>query len=154
MLRADDIPVAHTPGGGWRTMPAPILAGCTEALSPGAPDLRGTWHAHDVTVDGAPAPPDHPLRRHVERIEQCGDRVVVVAAGVVHDMRADGVLEHGVDDVAAGSGVRIRVTASFENAALVLRPAGLPGIEVTRRIADGDLVWRYGPSIVVRMRRA
>jgi hypothetical protein len=154
MLRTDDIPVAHTPDGGWKTMPSPILSGCTESLAPGAPDLRGTWRAHDVTVDGVPAPVDHPLRRHVERIEQCGNRVVVVAAGVVHDMRADGVLAHGVDDVAARSGVRIRVTATFEDGALVLRPAGMPGIEVTRRLVDGELVWRYGPSIVVRMRRA
>jgi hypothetical protein len=152
-MRADDIPVAHTPAGGWKTMPPPILAGCTEPLCAGAPDLRGTWRAHDVTVDGEPAPADHPLRRHVERIEQCGNRVVVVAAGVVHDMRADGVPEHGVDDVAAASSARIRVTATFADGALVLRPRGMPGTEVTRRIVDGELVWRYGPSLVVRSRR-
>jgi hypothetical protein len=29
----------------------------------------------------------------------------------------------------------------------------MPGIEVTRQMVDGDLVWRYGPSIVVHMRR-
>jgi hypothetical protein len=154
LVRADDIPVAHTPDGGWTTMPPPILAGCSEPLSPGAPDLRGTWRAVDVTVDGAPAPADHPMRRHVERIEQCGNRVVVAAAGVVHDMRTDGVPEHGVNDVAAGSGMRIQVAATFEDAALVLRPVGMPGIEVTRRVVDGELVWHYGPSIVVRLRRA
>src|SRR5262249_47318288 len=141
-MRADDIPVAHTPEGGWRTMPPPILAGCTEPLCAGAPDLRGTWRAIDVTIDGVPAPADHPLRRHVERIEQCGNRVVVAAAGVVHDMRADGIVAHGVDDVAAASGVRIRVAAAFEDGALVLRPVGMPGIEVSRRIVDGELVWR------------
>ena len=31
-------------------MPAPILAGCTEPLVAGAPDLRGTWRADAVTV--------------------------------------------------------------------------------------------------------
>jgi hypothetical protein len=153
MLRADDIPVAHTPEGGWKTMPPPTLAGCTEPLSPGAADMRGTWRAHEVTVDGEPAPADHPLRRHVERIEQCGNRVVVVAGGVVHDMRTDGIPEHGVNDVAAGSGVRIQVAATFEDGVLVLRPVGLQGIEVTRRIVGDELVWRYGPSIVVRLRR-
>jgi hypothetical protein len=35
MVTADDIPVAHTPEGGWHgEMPAPILAGCTEPLTP------------------------------------------------------------------------------------------------------------------------
>ena len=62
----------------------------------------------------ATAVTDHPLNRHVERIEQCGDRVVVTAGRVIHDMRADGVLEHGVDDVAeADSKTRIRVAAVF-----------------------------------------
>ena len=43
-LRADDIPVAHTPPGGYygEAFPAPILASCTEPLISGAPDLRGT----------------------------------------------------------------------------------------------------------------
>jgi haloalkane dehalogenase len=30
MVTADDIPVAHTPKGYWKTMPVPILAGCNE----------------------------------------------------------------------------------------------------------------------------
>ncbi len=41
-VRADDIPVANTPPGGWTgAMPPPVLAGCTEPLVAGAPDLRG-----------------------------------------------------------------------------------------------------------------
>jgi hypothetical protein len=153
-MRADDIPVAHTPPGGWTTMPPPILARCTEPLVPGAPDLRGTWRAIEVEVDGTRAPEDHPLRAHVERIEQCGDRVVVTAAGLVHDMRADATVERGVDDVAAAGRRPIRVVATFEDGALVLRPVGMPGITVSRRL-DGDrLVWRYGPSIIVTLVRA
>ena len=58
-MRADDIPVARTPPSGWTVMPAPILAGCTEPLVPGAPDLRGTWRAIAVEVDGARAPDDY-----------------------------------------------------------------------------------------------
>ena len=36
----------------------------------------------------------------------------------------------------------IHVVASYENEVFVLRPVGLPGIEVTRRLdADGHMVW-------------
>ena len=152
-MRADDIPVAYTPAGGWTVMPAPILAGCTDPLVAGAPDLRGTWRAVRVEVDGVAAPEGHPLQRHVERIEQCGDRVVVTAGGVIHDMRADGTSAHGVNDVAAVTHRPIQVVATFEDGALVLRPCGMPGIEVTRRLEGGRLVWRYGPSIVVHLER-
>ena len=152
-MRADDIPVAYTPPGGWTVMPEPILAGCTEPLIAGAPDLRGTWRAVRVEVDGVEARDDHPLRAHVERIEQCGNRVVVTAGGVVHDMRADGTAEHGVNDVAAVTYRPIRVVATFEDGTLVLRPCGMPGIEVTRRLEGGRLVWHYGPSIVVHLER-
>ena len=33
--------------------------------------------------------------RHVERIEQCGNRLVVTGGGVVHDMVVDGTYEPG-----------------------------------------------------------
>ena len=36
----------------------------------------------------------------------------------------------------------IRVVASYEDGVFVLRPVGLPGIEVTRRLdGNGDLIW-------------
>ena len=55
MMLASDIPVAHTPPGGHgEVMPAPVFAGCTESPVPGAPDLRGTWHAVSVVVAGEP----------------------------------------------------------------------------------------------------
>ena len=100
MVKADEIPVANTPPGGWRgDMPPPVLAGCTEPLHPDAPDLRGLWQVGRVERDGQVLT-DHRLNEHVERIEQCGDRVVVTSEGVIHDMRADGTLENGVNDVA------------------------------------------------------
>src|SRR5438552_4575365 len=43
-VSADDIPVAHTPPGGYRDQfPRPVLAACTEPIVSGAPDLRGLW---------------------------------------------------------------------------------------------------------------
>jgi len=87
---ADEIPVAHTPTGGYGdAFPAPVLAGCTEPLVEGAPDLRGHWKVVEVEVDGA-KDPNHPVLGHEQRIEQCGNRLVVTAAGIIHDMRCDG----------------------------------------------------------------
>jgi hypothetical protein len=155
MTTVHDIPVAHTPPGGYGAdMPPPILAGCTEPPVDGAPDLRGTWRVVDGTADGQPLAADHPIRSHVERIEQAGRRVVVTSSGVVHDMVADGTTEHGVHDVmAADLATPIVVAASFEDEVLVLRPEGLPGVEV-RRWREGDqVVWTYHTMFTVRMER-
>lgn len=136
--------MAHTPPGGWTgDMPAPVLAGCSEALVGGAPDLRGLWRVVSVTVNGAVVP-GHPAQGHVQRIEQCGDRLVVTAGGIIHDMRCDGTEEHGVHDVAEfDHRTPITVVAAYEDGVHVLRPVGLPGVEVTRRL-DGDvMVWTY-----------
>jgi len=141
---AGDIPVAHTPPGGWSgEMPPPVLGECTEALTEGAPDLRGIWKVISVTVGGRTVP-DHPANGHVQRVEQCGDRLVVTANGIIHDMRCDGTEEHAVHDVAEfDRQTPITVVATYEHGVHVLRPVGLPDIEVTRR-RDGDsMIWNY-----------
>jgi hypothetical protein len=153
-MRADEIPVAHTPPGGYGAwMPPPVLAGCTEPLTAGVPDLRGTWRVVEVEWKlGDPGTPN-PIERHVERIEQCGDRVCITAGGVIHDMRADGTAEHGVNDVAAATGQAISVVCTFEDGVHTLRPVDLPGVEVTRRLDGDQLVWQYGPVFVARLER-
>ncbi len=144
MKRVDEIPVAHTPPGGYgANFPAPILAGCTEGISAGAPDLRGMWRVVAVEVDGPPAPDTHPAYRHFERIEQCGDRLVVTGGGVIHDMRCDGTEANGVHDVAQlDFTTPITVVSTYENDVHVLRPVGIP-IEVTRRREGPDMIWKY-----------
>ena len=147
MVTLSEIPVAHTPPGGYGTeMPPPVLAGCDEPLVDGAPDLRGTWRI--VEID----PPDPRMIGHVQRVEQAGDRLVVTAGGVVHDMRCDGTEANGVNDVAEfDKATPITVVATYEDGVHVLRPVGLP-IEVTRR-RDGDqLVWTY-VGFTARMER-
>ena len=67
----------------------PILAECTEPLAEGVIDLRGLW----LGVSGWVG--------HVERIEQCGNRVVVTTSGTIHDFRVDGTLKNGARDVGA-----------------------------------------------------
>jgi hypothetical protein len=128
-------------------MPPPILAGCDEPLVAGAPDLRGTWKV--VTVE----PVIEPMLDHVERIEQAGDRIIVTANGVVHDMRCDGTEVNGVHDVAAANGQEIHVVATYEDGVHTLRPVGMPDIVVTRRLDGDQLVWAYGPMFTARLER-
>lgn len=142
MTTIDELPVVHTPDGGWTEMPAPFLDGCRDPLVPGAPDLRGTWRVVHVEVEGA-AVDGHPALGKVQRIEQCGDRMIVVGSGVVHDMRCDGTEEHGVHDVAEiDKRTPITVVATYEHGVHVLRPVGLP-IEVRRRLDGAQMVWDY-----------
>jgi len=152
-MKVDEIPVAHTPAGGYGAdMPPPVLAGCDEPLLAGAPDLRGLWRAVVVQwKDGVVRDPD-PVADHLERIEQAGDRVCITSAGVIHDMRADGTAEHGVNDVTP-AGQPISVVCTFEDGVHVLRPVGLPGVEVTRRLDGDQLVWDYGPMFIARLER-
>jgi hypothetical protein len=136
-------------------MPPRVLAGCTEPLHPDAPDLRGLWKAIRVESEGKVLA-QHPLSDHIERVEQCGNRVVVTSAGVIHDMRADGTLDNGVNDVAgARLDQRIRVAAVFNHGRLDLHPFGIePGRAplVTREIVKGEMVWHYGPFKVTMER--
>jgi hypothetical protein len=153
-MRADEIEVAHTPPGGYGAeMPPPVLAGCDEPLVAGAPDMRGMWRVVSVEWKAGDGPDPNPVADHVERIEQCGDRVCITSSGIIHDMRADGTAEHGVNDVAAANGQEISVVCTFEDGVHVLRPVGLPGVEVTRRLDGDQLVWDYGPMFTARLER-
>ncbi len=154
----DEIPVAHTPPGGFGdTFPEPVLEGCTEPIVEGAPDLRGLWRAVGAERAGVPVAHDDPILTYVERIEQCADRIIDMGGGTIADARADGTEERGVHDVSVFDFTTpIHVIATYENDAFILRPVGLPGIEVTRRLdAEGRMVWTRpdGGGLVVTLER-
>lgn len=154
VVLADDIPVAHTPDGGWRgEMPAPILASCTEPLAEGAPDLRGTWRAISVERDGQ-ALPDHPLATHVERIEQCGNRLIVVGPRFIHDFRTTGRLADGANDISPRGCSRVRAAIEWnDEKTLEFRAWGIVKV-VTRRREDQDtLIWEYPGQETSRLKR-
>lgn len=163
---ADDIPVVHTPPGGYgNTFPPPVLARCTEPLVDGAPDLRGIWKALRVERDGKPVPESDRLYNWVERIEQCGNRIVDMGGGTIADGRADGTAENGVHDVLVFDyKTPIHVIVTYEEGttyvlqpmlvSVIARtlpavdipwqwlPARVPGLRITRRLdADGHMVW-------------
>jgi hypothetical protein len=143
MRSVDDVPVAHTPPGGYGdSFPDPVLSGCSEPVVAGAPDLRGVWQVVEVEAAGAVLA-EHPALGHVQRVEQAGDRIVITGGGVIHDMRCDGTAEHGMHDVAEfDMQTPIIVIATYEHGVHVLRPVGLP-IEVTRTIDGSDMIWDY-----------
>lgn len=130
--RAIDAPVVKTPPGRWRDWPPLVLPECDEPLVDGAPDLRGVWQAYKG-----------PLKGHVERVEQSGDRIVITAGGVIHDMFANGTLAGGVNDEGVG-GAQISVAARFEEGRLNLY-LNNKRLVVTRYLDGQDMVWRWGP---------
>lgn len=150
MVLAREIPVAHTPEGGWKgEMPPPVLGGCTEQLPPGVADMRGLWQAYAVEMNGEPVDD----LSHVERVEQCGNRVVITSVPIIHDMVCDGTLENGVNDVSGFNWQPINVAATWEDGKHVLRPNN-EMIAVTRELDGDELVWVIVPlKRVTRMRR-
>jgi hypothetical protein len=143
-MKADHIPVAHTPPGGYGAQFPPLILGeCTEPLVEGAPDLRGVWKAISATRGGEPVASDDRLLSYTERIEQCGNRIVDCGGGTIADARADGTEENGVHDVSVFDFTTpIHVVASDEDKVFVLRPVGIPGIEVRRWLDDdGHMIW-------------
>ena len=141
-LGADAIPKAFTPGCGYTDFPMPILVNCTEPLAPDAVDMRGLWQGYSG------------LAGHVERIEQCGNRTVVTAGGVIHDFRTDGTLANGSRDIEPPTCVNTFVSIDYRDGVMNFHPFGLPYTIVTRRMEGEELVWTYpGIEGEVRMRR-
>lgn len=127
---AADIPKAYTPGCGWQRWPLPVLGGCREPLAPDAADLRGVWVSRAGDGD------------HVERIEQCGDRVVVTAAGVIHDFHTDGTVANGSRDVGLWC-VNTWVAIEWRDKVLRFRPLGGPFVIVERERVGERLRFSY-----------
>lgn len=138
-LMAAGIPQGHTPGCKYEKFPMPILAGCTEPLPEGATDMRGLWKIKEGSRGRA---------GHFERIEQCGNRFVVTAAGLIHDHTTDGRLAGASNDVTrlpvGSSEICLRSSATTEwiDGRLQFYALGLVPV-VTRYIEEGEYKWDY-----------
>ncbi len=158
MVLASEIPIANTPPGGFGdTFPPMVLDRCTEPLAEGAPDLRGLWQAVSAKRAGIEVDAGDPILTYIERIEQCGNRIIDMGGGTIADALADGTEENGVHDVSVFDYTTpIHIVASYEDGVFVLRPVGMPGIEVTRRLDEnGQMIWTRpdGGGLVVTLKR-
>jgi len=150
-LLAQDIAKGNTPGCRYDRFPAPILAACTEPLVPDAVDMRGLWQG----VDGARV-------GHVERIEQCGARVVVTSSGLIHDSgpNSTGGLTTNDTEGAVMFMLGDREYCPRTSAEMVWNQGVLDfhvfgwGPVVVRRYLENDqLVWEYADGTTTRMTR-
>jgi len=149
--KAVDIAKGNTPGCGYSHFPLPILADCTEPLSEGAADIRGLWQG----VAGGRA-------GHVERVEQCGRRVVVTSSGIIHDMGPNSTLGETSNDTPGAVLFTIgdREYCPRTSAGVVWNDGVLDfhvfgwGPVVVKRYLDGDqLIWEYIDGSVTRLDR-
>ena len=148
---AADIAKGNTPGCAYSHFPLPILAECTEPLVAAAADIRGLW----VGVEGGHV-------GHVERVEQCGRRTVITAAGIIHDAGPNSTLGENSNDTEGSVSFIIgdkeycpRTSASmiWNNGVLDFHVFGW-GPMVVRRYLDGEqLIWEYADGSVTRMNR-
>ncbi|MBO6656856.1 MAG: hypothetical protein JJ934_08175 [Pseudomonadales bacterium] len=149
-LMAKDIAKGNTPGCRYEQFPLPILRDCTEPLPQGASDIRGLWQAESGKIG------------HVERVEQCGNRVVVTAAGIIHDYGPNSTAGLNTDDTEGRVVFTLgdkeycpRTSASmiWNEGVLDFHVFGW-GPVVVKRYPDGDqLVWEYADGSTTRMNR-
>ena len=147
---AAEIPKGNTPGCGYDHFPLPVLRDCTEPLVAGAADIRGLWQA----VSGKEG--------HIERVEQCGSRVVVTTAGLIHDSGPNSTGGFNSNDT-QGSVLfligdkeycpRTSAGVSWNQGVLEFRVLGWGPIVVRRFLEDEQLVWEYADGSVSRMDR-
>jgi len=148
---AAEIPKGNTPGCSYDHFPLPVLAECTEPLPVGADDIRGLW----VGVEGGHT-------GHVERVEQCGSRVVVTAAGIIHDAGPNSTGGLTSNDTEGGVVFTLgnREYCPRTSAGVVWNAGVLDfhvfgwGPVVVRRYMDGEqLIWEYADGSTTRMDR-
>lgn len=121
--------------------PAPFYAECSTPIGADLPDLRGDWEEQTVTIGGIIYPAQENI--HHERIEQCGNRILIVSEGVLHEVFLDDdSMYNGVNDINP-TGQQIHSSGRFENNTLILTPIFPPetGImlpDVTRELIQDD----------------
>ena len=136
---ADDIPKAYTPGCGLTQIPMPILSNCTEPLAEGVIDMRGLWQGFSGRED------------HLERIEQCGNRVVITVEHVIHDFRLDGTLKNGARDIGAACN-NFNAAIHFDKEVMIFRLFNLFNT-VTRRMDEDEMIFTFIDGSETRTKR-
>ena len=151
-LMAADIPKGNTPGCAWSHFPLPILAQCTEPLAEGVVDIRGLWEGVEGEHIG-----------YVERVEQCGRRMVVTAEGIIHDYGPNSTAGELTNDTDGFTYFTIgdKPYCMRQSADMIWNDEGVldfhvlgMGPPLVHRYLDGDqLVWQWRDGTVTRMKR-
>ncbi len=139
-----EIPRVNTPVmplGYGDEYPDLFYAGCDTPIGSGIPDLQGEWTEETVVIGGVEFPASSML--YSERIEQCGNRILIANNGVLREVFLDdNTLFNGVNDVNA-QGLPVHFRGRFEDNRLVLDPVllldsgdSLP--EFTRELIQDD----------------
>lgn len=142
-------PRFHTPGCSYgedpsvsdpaAELPPLLLEECTQEIPlDSAVDLRGLWS------DG---------QGGLERIEQCGLRIIIIGGGVIHDFYlADGTVENGVNpDVSFVDCSTIYVAAVFNvtTQTVTLLSDGTTPLVTRERIDYNNMQWIHPVAGVV-----
>jgi hypothetical protein len=142
---ASELPRVNTPVmpfGYGTTYPDYFYTDCTTAISTGIPDFQGDWAETTVTIDGTEYPAET-TNAYSERIEQCGDRILIVSSSVLHEVFiADESMFNGVND-ANPMGQPVHSVGKIDGSILVLTPKpplqlGLTLPDVTRELLQDD----------------
>ena len=148
---AADIPKGNTPGCRYDHFPLPILSECKEPLATDAHDIRGLW----LGVQGGHV-------GHVERVEQCGSRVVVTSSGVIHDGGPNSTGGLTTNDTEGGVLFLIGDTeyCPRTSARMIWNEGVLDfhlydwgPVVVRRYMEDEQLIWEYADGSRTRMER-
>ena len=148
--RASDIAKGNTPGCGYKHFPDPILQACSEPLPPEADDIRGLW----IGVEGKVG--------YVERVEQCGNRTVITAAGIIHDYGPNSTAGLNTNDTEGGVSFSIgdkdycpRTSAAMirKDKVLNFHVFGWGPVAVCRYREGEQLIWEYADGSTTRMNR-
>ena len=141
---SSELPRVNTPimpFGYGTSYPAPFYADCSTPIGTGISDLRGDWTEQTVTIGGIEFPAQ--AGAHSERIEQCGNRILIVSTGALHEVFLDDdSMYNGVNDVNP-MGQPIHATGRFENNTMILTPifppqSGVMLPDVTRELIQDD----------------
>ena len=141
---AMEIPRVNTPimpFGYGVEYPAPFYTDCTTPIAEGIPDLQGEWVEQTVTIDGTEFPTGG--NGYTERIEQCGNRILVTSSGLLHEFfTTDNTMFNGANDVNV-MGQPVHATGRFEGNSLILSgifppQAGIMLPDVTRELIQDD----------------
>ena len=103
--------------------------------------MRGLWLAESGVIG------------HIERIEQCGNRMVVTSAGLIHDFRIDGTLKNGTRDIQTYCTNLASAIKVDDEGKIIFRLFNLIDT-VSRHLDSGDMIFTFVDGKQTRMQRA